>query len=555
MLNDVYGGVPGIVPTVAASDSVARADYKGDGLDDSSAIQSALNELPSSGGKVLCLPGNYVCASVITVHSNATLEFSPGAFITIPENHTLPDAYDTWGVSTSPLITNSDHDNGNTNIKIIGAKIDFGSGRGVSVGGFGDKFSQQNWAGIWLMNCTDSYIADCLVENVAYEVDWGHARAYGILLMHCLDCLVERSTANEVGYEGFGIRGGNRNIVIRNCSGYRNKQHIAQTADYTRTSSVAYPGYSTENVVFDGMGGHGSICLHQVSAPKTITAVDTVNGVITVAGDQQDFFARGYTVEIVGSNSRSNDGYWLVTNVVYDNTDTLITVDDSTRSLADTATGTIGRVSKSTSVINCHYGGQVRILMYQNDVLVANNQLSKVHIDPSNDVMGCILLTNNVIDGNVKNVSCVRVLCRSGSIKSLDVYGNILKTNKDNYPVYFSLGADFTGNLANVSFADNYCAGKMGQYIAGGGTGTVTIMRWANSSLISVADSICLRGSSNVKRLIATGNYFKGRYGVYWFDGLATGLVADNDFSDVTTSTDGNNAATITWRDNLGKEI
>jgi len=105
---------------VAASDSTtqskAQADYVCDGTDDQVEIQAAIDALPAGGGKIFLTEGVFIKGNVagITVPSNVTIQMAEGTKITFITN-----------VGNDAVIfTNSDADDGNSNIEILGGVLD-----------------------------------------------------------------------------------------------------------------------------------------------------------------------------------------------------------------------------------------------------------------------------------------------------------------------------------------------------------------------------------------------------------------------------------------------
>ena len=103
---------------IAASDSSekskAQADYLCDGTDDQEEIQAGFDALPSVGGEIVLLEGNYYkdTAEAISIPSHVKISLSAGAVINQQS-----------AGGNEIVFTNSDPTNGNSHIEIAGGKI------------------------------------------------------------------------------------------------------------------------------------------------------------------------------------------------------------------------------------------------------------------------------------------------------------------------------------------------------------------------------------------------------------------------------------------------
>lgn len=113
ILNKTLGTV-----IIGAIDSEKRslADYQCLGVNDEQVIQEAINNLPDGGGVIYFLEGHYVKSNTtgISVPNNVELIASEASFFSLT-NHLNADAC---------FYTNSDQNNGNTGINIIGGHYD-----------------------------------------------------------------------------------------------------------------------------------------------------------------------------------------------------------------------------------------------------------------------------------------------------------------------------------------------------------------------------------------------------------------------------------------------
>lgn len=209
---------------IAASDSINKegADFICDGTDD----QIEFNMAVMNGGKIIAQKGSYTLSSEIKLYNNTTLEFLPGATIFVPSIHSMT-IYTKHGDPYSTIITNANHAEGNVNIKVNGAVIDFNGDNGKSL--------LQGWAGIWFDNVTSGVIEACSVKDVVYNVNYQYGRAFGILLSDCDTCIINNCYAEHCGYEGVGVRAGNTDIYIYDTEANDNRNCGFQIASWFPT--------------------------------------------------------------------------------------------------------------------------------------------------------------------------------------------------------------------------------------------------------------------------------------------------------------------------------
>jgi len=253
---------------VAASNATllerTYADYVCDGVNDEVQIQAAIDALPAGGGHILCSTGTYSFTNRITISDNTTLEFQNGSTINVSDGSTnglsaSANRESLNGDTYISLITNNDHTNGNSNIKIIGAKVDFGQGNGEN-----NNFptNSYNYAGIWLENCTDCEIIDCRADGVVYDINLNY-RAHGILISNCTRCKTINSGANEAGYDGIRIGGDSDDCCVIGGYGTGNNGHAVQIcANAPTTQGTAQncyiEGFVSESASGDEILIHGS---------------------------------------------------------------------------------------------------------------------------------------------------------------------------------------------------------------------------------------------------------------------------------------------------------
>jgi len=156
----------------------------------SAGIQAAINALPSTGGKIFLPAGTYSINSTTTIPSNVWIE-GAGASSTILylQNN-----------SNCTVFTNSDHTNGNSNIKISNLKID------------GNKDNNTGTChGIWFYNVSNSKIENTYIYNV---------EDYGIYVYNSsatnYDNNVISNNIIDSNYRGIQIETSKYNILTNN---------------------------------------------------------------------------------------------------------------------------------------------------------------------------------------------------------------------------------------------------------------------------------------------------------------------------------------------------
>jgi hypothetical protein len=279
------------VCVIAASNSPKKeqADFVCSGISgnpiDSTTINQALTVVSSGGGGLVwAAKGTYYCIESILVPSNVTLEFEPGNIVYVSDDGSHLAQYTISGYYCSALITNSDHSGGNTNITIKGVNIDFQDDTLP-------KSLTQNWAGIWLDNCTESSVQKSYVTDVVYSLlDNPTYRAQGILISNCTHIKVEYNKTTYCGYEGIGIRGANSYIYVEHNYSDNNGTHAMQAARWApRESGVEGEigdhiyfnknEHPDDDICFDGATLGLSSCFASGNSGKQITVAGTVNNI------------------------------------------------------------------------------------------------------------------------------------------------------------------------------------------------------------------------------------------------------------------------------------
>ena len=187
----------------------------------SAGIQSAINALPSTGGKIFLPAGTYSINSTTTIPSNVWIE-GAGASSTIlyVENN-----------SNCSVFANSDQTNGNTNIKISNLKID------------GNKSNNTSGYGIYFKYVDNSQIENCFIYNTKWVGIYFYLSENNIVSHNIVD-----------GSDDYGIQfyGGSHNIITDNLVQNNVYTGIYSYSDYTTIANNVVRNNSTG-------GGDGGI--------------------------------------------------------------------------------------------------------------------------------------------------------------------------------------------------------------------------------------------------------------------------------------------------------
>lgn len=253
-----------VVPSTASPGikDMARAeggwvcDGDGDENEINAAIQSA-----HAGGRVLCAAGTYSITGPIILRSNVEVRFAPGNEVQIPSTHNFNAAANrltVWSEDLCAIVRNEnagDGGSGDSGIVLDGMYLNVGAPTGSS------KLDLTTaTAGIFLQACSNSRITNCRVKDVVYDIN-GTYRAYGILLTQCSDCDVLQCRADGAGYEGIGLRSGNKRCTVRGCVGENNKVHFAQVARWVGATHYG-TGVNEDILVEDCRSASNGIIMH-----------------------------------------------------------------------------------------------------------------------------------------------------------------------------------------------------------------------------------------------------------------------------------------------------
>lgn len=202
--------------TVASAQSTeTRASYICDGEDDQVEIQAALDALPSQGGTVMLLEGNYNITATINVLQRATLQ-GQGYGTHLDANG--PD------VDTVIQITGDNAAVRNLRIEVAAGAGTAGnrptliyatSRKWVVIEGCylkGDNSVENDWVaarqnGVWFSACKESKVINCYVEGNPLS---------GITLNNSTECAVIDCTVKETGYYGIRVLYSSRTLVVGN---------------------------------------------------------------------------------------------------------------------------------------------------------------------------------------------------------------------------------------------------------------------------------------------------------------------------------------------------
>lgn len=230
-------GVVSSTWVVAASNSrdVYRADLRCDGVDDDLTIQTALNNLPANGGRVILLEGTYNTAANIQVSANTTVEGQGYSTVISANSATITNAV---------VITGSNASIKNLKVVIIAGCGAVGSRPNLirAIGQsrillenlylYGDRtvgsdgsISRQN--GIYFVNIDYSKIVNCETVNNEY---------YGIRLDTDSDYNnIEKNISTGNGYDGLILDTSDYNSVLSGIYNSNDEQGIhVKSADNNR---------------------------------------------------------------------------------------------------------------------------------------------------------------------------------------------------------------------------------------------------------------------------------------------------------------------------------
>ena len=473
---------------VAASDSAGHAlraaDYIGDGAADDVAISAAIARLSTTGGKIWCAAGNYVCKGQILIPSNITVEFETGNTVKLSDAHTLDDnPIDIGeGIEYTALFINQHAAGlGNTNIHIINANIDFEAGPGTS------KFDEdKNYAGIWLDKCSYSSVKRSVANNVVYDTDnTAGLRAFGILLTDCTDSVVRTCRADGAGYEGIGIRGACRRVLVDNCIANGCKVHAMQAAVITNLTTSGLPQHVTFRNCYSLDGDiifHGSNTEDTETDAFDLTVDSCITPLVAIYGHLSRIKVRGCTLNYVQAKTLSMTGvtaHTIQNLIITGNTFN----ETSVAKVQLYATNTLASVIKNVVVANNNMpntpGASLDILStgavghIVRDVIVSGNTMETINPVTTSGTVACRIVNSSTgtwerinFDGNIFTGTLygatpvtrpLEINCQSsGSVKHVRFSNNI--ANKDVRMLMYCNHSTGTGAVEYVDIDNNMLA-------------------------------------------------------------------------------------------------
>jgi len=444
--------IPAIV--VAASDSSKSvkngADYVCDGSADDVQIQAAIDSLPSFGGEVVCASGNYVIKETVVVPSNVTLRFMPGNTVkvegTVPADWTLtPVIYRTADVRC--LFRNENAGNGTSTVdsfvRIIGAQCDLESPLGENTkydGFYGVAGDADNtvWAAIWLDQCLNSSIEDCAGQNVlrsptAGETDQTHqvnGRQFGLLMSYCQDSEILRSEGSAAGYEGIGIRGDNDGIIVRDCYGSGNCDHILQAAQWTSMDSDPAADGEYHDLVFEGIRtvgnvGQDDIAVHASDESGDVLITGCSVFYISLLGGPQNITVANNNLtycEVIGGNTQAIRNILITGNNFRDGiestngrTEMAVQIKTGTDTAAAPGNGSFTGVTVSNNNF------------YECGIFVFSGSFSSVNLDTTTTLRDINIVGNNFFNETDHAVDYGQIYIKNYS--TIDIERLIIKNN------------------------------------------------------------------------------------------------------------------------------
>jgi parallel beta-helix repeat protein len=179
-----------IVADGTTSENVKRADYvvPSGATNAQVTINSAINALPTDGGKINLIEGTYIVNNSIIIPSNVELELSTGATIKIKDNHN----------SNIKVIVNSDTTDGNSNIKISGGRL-FGNKQNNS--------DDDDYYGIYFEKVSSSEVIGVVIDYF-----WDN----GFYLYYCDDNFISNNKFENTYSEPLELNYSNNNIITNN---------------------------------------------------------------------------------------------------------------------------------------------------------------------------------------------------------------------------------------------------------------------------------------------------------------------------------------------------
>ena len=494
-----------VVPHDASPELRAMAIHEGgwvcDGEADQEEINAALSGAARKGGRVLCAAGTYRITAPILVPSNVELQFAQGNRVTIPETHNFGQAGNrvtVWQEPFCAIVRNlhaGDGESGDEGIVLDGMHLDVGAPTGstklpldVSTGG------------ILLDGCADSRIVNCTVKDVCYDVS-GSIRAYGIALTRCTDCAISGCRTDGSGYEGIGLRSGNKRCTVSGCVGENNKIHFVQAARWVGQTHYG-EGIQEDLLIEDCRSLTNGIIMHGrgLSPVSRSVIANCRTKWITLDGliDNCGVTANACRQIAVNSSEASMSGVNVSNNA-------LIMED--------------GVPKASTGIfLDAYADGGV-----SKNILIANNTIAGGNIIMYQREGKSAVYENVTIQGNVVTYDSTGTLTPrlidlglygSGTIKQVAILNNrlaglhqLVPLDYDDTGVYILLASGSTVNIQDLLVQNNNIYARYGVRCVTDGAGTITNMLAIGNMFNLLSDVIYL--TNTIKRLAILNNFIQ----------------------------------------------
>ncbi|RLG89839.1 MAG: hypothetical protein DRO36_07120, partial [Candidatus Hecatellales archaeon] len=395
----------------------------------SAGIQAAIDALPSEGGKVFLPEGTYSIDATVTIPSFITIE-GAGASSTILY---LADG------ANSTVLTNSDHTNGNTNIKISNLKID-----GNDANNTGTCY------GIWFYNVDYSK-----VENVwVYDVEDNGVYLSGSTYNNIINSYLESN---------------NQGIALVSSSFYNN---ISNNKVKDNSSAGIYLNYSHRNSI-TGNSIYNNDYGIELYNNSNLNTVD--NNVIYYNTNSQIYLGAAARENTVSNNTiyrRNSHGIELYNS--YSNTIVGNVIEDNDYGVSVSVDGIYLRSSSYSNIIssnrilgNDRYGINISdVGSNSNNYLVGNyisgSWTAEISDSGINTIYGTQLVNNDLILKSSGNVG----IGTTTPDHALSVVGQIYATSSSNQLI-------LTNDLTNNAYA-NFSVASDGDMTIDLGTDTAT---------------------------------------------------------------------------------
>lgn len=215
-----------MIITVATSTSrgKAAADYTVAATSAQTTINTALVLASATNGTVKLLEGQYNISGPILIPSNVVFDFS-GAIIFLSNS------------SNTPMIENFNFPNADSNITIIGGKLDGnGANQGVNTISL-----TAGYHSIWLKNVTNFLIKDVWINEPANYAISPQLDTYGkISNIHCTGSGVHLNQACVQITDS-------TNIVVNGLTGYTADDFFAVDAETVNTENISFSNVSVDS--------------------------------------------------------------------------------------------------------------------------------------------------------------------------------------------------------------------------------------------------------------------------------------------------------------------